>query len=131
MKAKPLKAATMFVAFAVGGVALKGLGSAAKTLGAGAKTAKAANLINNGAMGVYVLASGAKVVTAEDAREAGFRTGDIIFNELHPAGMGLKFGVKVVERIPKGATLLKSTPGMIQKTVSVEIPKTIKTEISK
>jgi len=103
VKAKPLKAVANFVVFAVGGVAAKGLGAAAKTLGAGAKTAKAAKLIETGALAVYAGSTGLRYAKAEDAREAGFVTGDVIFNELLPAGLGLKYGVKVVKAIPKGA----------------------------
>jgi hypothetical protein len=108
-KAKPLKAALTFVAFSVGGSVVKGLSSAAKALGAGAKTAKAAKLIEGGMLAVYATSTGIKYASVDNAREAGFVTGDVIFNELLPAGLGMKFGIRVVESIPKGARKIRGT----------------------
>lgn len=125
VKQKPLKAAATFVTFAVGGVAVKGLGKAASAIGAGAKTAKAARLIEKGAIGVYAVSSGARYATVQDARQAGFVTGDIIFNELLPAGLGLKYGVKVVESIPKGAVELR-VAGIKAKTAAKRVSRPIK-----
>lgn len=109
VQTKPLKAAATFATFFVGGIAVKGLGTAAKVLGAGAKTAKAARIIETGIGAVYVAQSGRRYMLVEDAKQAGFVTGDIIFNELLPAGLGLKYGIKVVKNIPKDAKLLKGT----------------------
>ncbi len=105
----PLKAAAMFATFAIGGAAIKGLAPAAKALGFGARSTKAAERIGKGMAGVYVLQSGRRVMLVEDARQLGYVTGDIIFNEVLPAGLGLKFGIKVVSKLPKGAKLLKGT----------------------
>ncbi len=109
VKQKPLKAAATFATFAIGGAVIKGLGTAAKALGAGAKTAKAAKLIEGGFAAVYVTSTGRRYMLAGDAREAGFVTGDVIFNELLPAGLGLKYGVKVVSKLPSGVKKLKGT----------------------
>lgn len=131
VKQKPLKAAATFVTFAVGGVAVKGLSTAAKTLGAGAKTARAAKLIEGGMLGVYATSTGIKYASVDNAREAGFVTGDVIFNELLPAGLGMKLGVRVVNSIPKGATKIRGTGTKIKKQVQAEIPKKIQAEITK
>jgi len=128
VKQKPLKAAANFVVFAIGGVAAKGLGTAVKTLGAGAKTAKAAKLIETGALAVYAGSTGLRYAKAEDAREAGFVTGDVIFNELLPAGLGLKYGVKVVKRIPSGARRLKFGMRQFRKSESAQLGRGTKTK---
>jgi hypothetical protein len=114
VRQKPLKAAATFATFAVGGVVLKGLGAGAKALGAGANTAKVAGLLERGILGVYVLESGARVMSATDARSAGFATGDIIFNELLPAGLGMKYGIKVVSKIPSNAAKLDLKSGKLK-----------------
>lgn len=107
IKEKPLAASVTFATFFVGGVALKGLGTAAKAIGAGARTAKAAKAIESLALRIYITSTGFKLAESKNARQFGYRTGEVIFAELIPAGLGLKAGVKVVESIPKGAKLLK------------------------
>lgn len=128
VKKKPVKAAVTFATFFVGGVVLKGLGTAAKSLGAGAKTAKAAKLIEGGVAAVYVTSTGRRYMKAEDAKQAGFVTGDVIFNELLPAGMGLRYGVKVVKAIPKGARRLKFSTRRFVKSESAQLGRGTKTK---
>lgn len=120
---QPLKAVATAATFFVGGVALKGLSSGVKAFASAAKlgtkgrsvvtaTGKA---IEGGLLGIYVGQTGKRYVLAEDAAQYGYVTGDVLFNEILPAGLGMRYGIKVVEKLPTNVKRIRGTGTKIKR----------------
>src|SRR6056297_1865914 len=114
---KPLKSVGTAALFFVGGPLLKGFSTGMRALAAAAKAgnkkalvlASLGKAIEGGAIGLYTGQTGKRFVEADSVAQYGYITGDVLFNEILPAGIGARYGIRVVSKLPKGAKLLKGT----------------------
>ena len=114
---KPLKSVGTAALFFVGGPLLKGFSTGMRALATAAKAgnkkalvlASLGKAIEGGAIGLYAGQTGKRFVEADSVAQYGYITGDVLFNEILPAGIGARYGIKVVEKLPSGVRKIRGT----------------------